>query len=230
MPRCFPCLAILLALWAPALGVRAQTEPEGETPGPDLEEPDPTRLDVERLPPEAIRVTRDLYARGFFLESSVGARGFVQGIGRVVAPGFHFDVGVGYELTRWFAVRLAFDASLHQTTAPTPPAQSVVQLIGVIAEARFAANVSPRIQLFLGGEFGTVWVLGDVLRTYGYQDISTTGLTYGGRGGIDYHFRDRHHSMGLAGGARYYPSLASPYDQGAIGWQGDAYFRYVFGR
>ena len=49
----------------PAVGLSRTGETEGA---------DTTRLDVERLPAEAITITRELYAHGFFVEGSLGAR------------------------------------------------------------------------------------------------------------------------------------------------------------
>ena len=62
---------LVLALSAPSVALAQEPEPEvDDDAAPTTEEPDPTRLDVERLPPEAIPISRDLYAHGFFLPPS----------------------------------------------------------------------------------------------------------------------------------------------------------------
>src|SRR5690606_29549758 len=58
-------LALFATLSSSAPRALAQSEEEQIVTS---EEPDATRLDVERLPPEAIQITRELYAHGFFLE------------------------------------------------------------------------------------------------------------------------------------------------------------------
>ena len=208
--------AVLLA--APASAQEAVTE-----------EPDPTRLDVERLPPEAIEVTRDLYAHGLFVEAAIGVRGFVGGVGDFSKPGPHLTLGVGYEIARWLYVRVAFEASMHATDAPSPPTPTVFELVGGVAEVRVQLNASARVALWLGGEFGISTVTSDVLTTYGINDSDDIGLVYGGQLGLDWHMKTRHHSIGLSGGARVYPGLQGFDGSVALGIHGNLYLRYVFG-
>lgn len=195
---------------------------------PVREEPDPTRLDVERLPPEAIEITRDLYAHGVFLEMQLGARGFIGGVGRIAKPGFFFSAGLGYEIQRWLWVKASFEGSIHGTDAPAPPSPTAFEVLGFIAELRFQLDFSARWAAWLGGEAGLVLVPTDLLVTYGLNDSDDVGLTYGGQMGIDWHLPSRHHSLGIAGGARVYPSLAGPDGETAVGVRGTAYMRYVF--
>ncbi|HEX6240722.1 MAG TPA: hypothetical protein VFZ61_07510, partial [Polyangiales bacterium] len=70
-------------MWLGAFGstlsrARAEEPSDADTKAGEVfvESPDPTRLDVARLPPEAIQITRDLYAHGFFVEAQLGAQGF----------------------------------------------------------------------------------------------------------------------------------------------------------
>ena len=125
------CIALLVS-WLPALlqpaGARAQeADPEQEaSPGVAFEEePDPTRLDVERLPPEAVEIDRDLFARGLFVEAQLGAEGFVTGLGEVSAPGPRLGVLVGYEFAVWLAIAARLEGSLHETTNRAPPSATV---------------------------------------------------------------------------------------------------------
>ncbi len=195
---------------------------------PFEEEPDPTRLDVERLPPEAIEVTRDLYAHGFFLESMIGARGFIGGVGRFSNAGPYLNIGFGYEIWRWLWVKLSVDGSIHRTDAPRPPSPAAFELLDVMAEVRFQLDLSARAALWLGGEFGLGFVTTDVLRTYGLNETDNIGLIYGGQLGFDWHMRNRHHSIGVLGGSRLHPNLQGPDGELAIGVHGALYLRYVF--
>ncbi len=195
---------------------------------PVTEEPDPTRLDVERLPPEAIEVTRDLYSHGAYVEAYVGVRAFVGGVGDLSRPGAFVHVGAGVEALRWLWIGLAAEGSMHRTDAPTPPSSTVFEVVDFLLEVRLQANVSSRGALWLGGEFGIAFTTADTLRAYGIQDADKIGLVYGGQLGFDWHMRNRHHSFGFNGGARLFPNLDGFNGSKAIGIHGSLYLRYVF--
>jgi hypothetical protein len=221
-------LAVTL-LWACASLARAQDAAAPPDDEPAAEELDATRLDVERLPPEAIQVTRALYAHGFFIEAMIGARGFVFGAGDYSDPGPWASVGVGYEILEWLHVIVSSEGSMHQTNAPAPPRATVFEILGGTASVRLQGNVSELFALWLSAQFSVLVATTDILDTYGIQGASSVGVAYGGEVGADFHFRARHHSIGLLGGVRHYPSLegiggTSP----AIGIHGSAYLRYVF--
>jgi len=222
-------VALLVAL-APGLAA-AQPAATEDDDGPAIatEEPDLTRLDVERLPPEAIAVTRDLYAHGFFIEATIGARGFVNGIGEVIDAGPWATIGVGVEFLDWLHVLVSAEGSMHNTSAPSPPASSAFELLGGNAAVRLQANFTEAFAMWIAGQFGVLIATTDILELYGFQDSTTVGISYGGELGVDWHFRARHHSIGLLGGVRHFPSLERPGGSApALGIHGSAYLRYVF--
>lgn len=222
-------LALILGMTAaPALAQQA-TEDDDDGPAVGTEEPDPTRLDVERLPPEAIPITRDLYAHGFFVEATIGARGWVNGIGDLTDVGPWATIGIGYEIFDFLHVILSAEGSMHNTNAPPPPAATAFEVLGGNAAIRLQANFTEAFAMWISGQFGVLIATTDILELYGYQDSTTIGITYGGEVGIDWHFRARHHSIGILGGVRHYPSLeASGGSSPALGIHGSAYLRYVF--
>ena len=231
MLRSLPLATVLVAivLGLALIASSASAQADGEAAPITTEEPDPTRLDVERLPPEAIEVSRDLYAHGFFVETTLGARGFVNGIGDLVDPGPWATIAVGYELFDWLHVLIAAEGSMHNTNAPPPPASTAFELLGGSASLRLQANLTEAFAIWLSGQFAVLIATTDILTLYGFQDSTTVGISYGGEAGIDWHFRSRHHSLGLLGGVRHFPSLereggSSP----ALGVHGTAYLRYVF--
>ena len=209
-----------------ALGLLAAAPARAQEPM--VEEPDPTRLDVERLPPEAIEVTRDLYSHGIFIEAFVGARGFIGGVGDLSRPGPYLHLGVGWEALSWLWIAVSAEGSMHRTDAPSPPSPTIFELVSFMAELRLQANVSARAALWLGGEVGIGFATSDVLRTYGLQDADQVSLIYGGQLGFDWHMRNRHHSWGISGGARVHPGLEGIDGSVAIGVHGTMYLRYVF--
>lgn len=220
-------LAGCLALLTVASTVRAD---EGETdlePGKAVEEaPDPTRLDVSRLPPEAIEITRDLYARGFFAEAQLGALGFVGDAGKVSKPGPRLALSFGYELASWVSVLVELEGSMHETKNRPPPSHTSFELMGAATGLRLTLPFNARAALWGAGLVGLAWSTGDVLRGLGFRQSDTVGVDYGGELGFDWHVRSRHHSFGMLGGARMYPALAR--SGMTLGTYGAAYLRYVF--
>jgi hypothetical protein len=215
--------SLYLMLWccgllasAPAL-VRAEEE--------DL---DTTRLDVERLPPEAIQITRDMYSTGLYLRAEMGGQGFAGGVGRLSSPGPMARLVVGYELASWFSLSSQLGIAFHSSHAPTPPAATAFQVYTLLAQARFQANLGTRVALWLSGDAGGGLVNGDYLQAFGYDDAGNIGLVYGGSLGMDWHLMNAHHSLGLIAGAHLYPNLKDPEGEQTIGVESAAYLKYVF--
>lgn len=190
------------------------------------EEPDRTRLDVERLPPEAIPITRSLYAHGLYIEGVIGGRGFIGGVGRVSSPGPMLAIRVGYEILDWLWIGAIAEGSMHQTATPPPPGRQVFELMGAMGDVRAQINPTAELALWLAGQVGFMVASTDVLGLYGQPNASTVSIAYGGELGIDAHFHARHLSIGLLGGTRLCPALDRGSDV-AIGVHGAAYIRYV---
>ena len=221
------CLASLVLSLAPSIAhAQAAAEPEGT--GATVEAPDATRLDVERLPPEAIQITRDLYAHGFFLEAAIGGRGWIGGVGDVSSPGPFAAIGFGYEILDWLFVRAIADLSIHETAAPPPPGTSVFELFSALGAVKLQTHPTAEFALWIEGQAGMIIATTDVLGLYGLQDAGSVGFTWGADVGVDAHFHSRHYSIGLQGGVRGAPSLDGPGGEMALGVHGAAYLRYVF--
>ncbi len=226
-------LAILLvgvlAASAPSTAsAQETTEAEGLSRTGETEEVDRTRLDVERLPAEAIPITRALYAHGFFVEANLGARGFYGGVGRFSDVGPFVAVRLGYEIFDFLWVSVVAEASIHQTNAPSPPARGVFELMGALGELRLQANPTAEFAMWLGGQIGFLVSTTDILTVYGMPNASSIGLAYGGEVGMEAHFHSRHYSLGLSGGVRLAPSLDGFDGEIAIGIFGGPYLRCVF--
>jgi hypothetical protein len=220
-------LSLSMLTAAPALAQEAQAV-EGAARTEGTEEPDATRLDAERLPPEAIHVTRDLYAHGFTIEALIGARGFLGGVGRVSDPGLMLGGRASYEIFDWLWVGALFEMSIHETSAPAPPARSVFELIGAMGEVKLQVNPTAELGLWLSGQVGILVATTPAAAIYGIQNAATTGLAYGGEIGVDGHFHSRHTSIGLLAGAHLAPNLNGFDGETAIGIYGGPYLRYVF--
>jgi hypothetical protein len=207
----------LLTGFVVARPVRAQPEP-----------PDSTRLDVERLPPEAIAPSREMYARGFHLRAELGGQGFAGGVGRISSLGPLALIAAGYEFTRWFALAAEFGLAMHETNAPAPPAATAFQVYTALLQARLQLPISARVAIWLSADGGAGLTSGHFLQTYGYQHAGDIGLVYGGALGFDWHFFNPHHSIGLRAGGHLYPNLAAPSGERALAIEATAYLKYVF--
>jgi hypothetical protein len=194
--------------------------------GPLAEPVDRTRLDVARLPPEAATITRDDYDRGVFLEAQLGALTYVGDARAVSRAGPRLAVTLGYELTRWLALVLALDASMHMTKNRPPPSHTSFELLGASLGVRLTVPIDVQHAIWAAGLAGVAWSSGDVLRGLGFEDAFKPGVSYGGELGYDYHLRSRHHSVGVLGGAKLLPTLAD--DAFTLAAYGAGYLRYVF--
>lgn len=207
---------LLLALLGESRAAQAQQEA-----------PDATRLDVERLPPEAIEITRDMYSVGWHLQAELGGLGFAGGAGRISRPGPLARVGLGYELTPWFSLGTQLGLSFHSTHAQAPPAGSVFQFYSLLAQAKAQVPLGVRVAFWLAAKGGIGWASGDFLQAWGLNDAGTVGLVYGGELGVDWHLLNAHHSLGLSSGAYLVPHLDGLGDR-AIAIAATAYMKYVF--
>lgn len=226
---------LLVSLFAVACVVGSASRAHADDPADAVEgeetveeDVDATRLDVERLPPEAIDITRDMYAHGLFFEGRVGGRYLFGGAGRLSLPGPLFSMMVGYEIFPLLHVLLGAEGSIHATNAPAPPTNGTFQVLGGLAEVRLNIDIGARFALWLGGALGMSVATSDILRTYGIRQSGDITLNYGGRLGLDWHFPHRHYSMGLAGSARLFPQLKDSLGETAIAIDTELYLRYVF--
>ena len=215
----------LVCLLLTAAGVRARDlEPEPE-PEPEI---DTTRLDVERLPPEALPLRRDMYHVGWHVRAELGGQGFAGGIGRIASAGPVAHLALGYELSQWFLLAVDFGLGMHQSDAPPPPAASTFQTYTALAQARFSLPIGLRSALWLSADGGAGLASGDYLQSWGFKRAGKLGAVYGGALGFDWHFLNPHHSLGLKAAGHLYPNLVARNDERSVALEGSAYLKYVF--
>ncbi|MCZ7687050.1 MAG: hypothetical protein M5U28_53220 [Sandaracinaceae bacterium] len=181
-------IALAVLIGAPALALAQTEEGDGRDRGAGRHAPR-----RRATAPEAIRVTREMYAHGFFVEAQIGAIGFIGGIGEYVNVGPWATVGFGYEIFDFLHVMISAEGSMHDTNAPPPPAPTSFELVGGTATLRLQANFTESFAMYLSGQLGVLVATTEILDLYGFQDASTVGVSYGGQLGADWHLRARHH-------------------------------------
>jgi hypothetical protein len=192
------------------------------------EAPDATRLDVERLPAEALQPTRDMFAVGFHLRAELGGQGFAGGVGRISSIGPVAHLAAGYEFRPWFLLAAEFGLAMHPTDAAAPPTATAFQLYTGLIQARLQLPVSTRVALWLSADGGAGFASGDFLQAWGYRSAGKIGVVYGAALGFDWHFMNPHHSIGLRAGAHLYPNLDAPSGEQSVAIESAAYLKYVF--
>lgn len=192
------------------------------------EAPDATRLDVERLPAEVLQPTRDMFAVGFHLRAELGGQGFAGGVGRISSIGPVAHLAAGYEFGPWFLLAAEFGLAMHPTDAPAPPSATAFQLYTGLIQARLQLPVSTRVALWLSADGGAGFASGDFLQAWGYRNAGKIGVVYGAALGVDWHFMNPHHSIGLRAGAHLYPNLDAPSGEKSAAIESAAYLKYVF--
>lgn len=196
--------------------------------GPTPEPLDTTRLDVERLPAEAIAPDRALYHKGLHVRAELGGQGFVGGVGRLAAPGPVAHIALGYDLSEWFLVAVDFGLGMHASSAPPPPAASSFQMYTGLLQARFGLPLGARALIWLSADGGLGKVSGDFLQAWGFDRAGRLGLVYGGALGFDWHFLNPHHSIGLKAAGHLYPNLVASNGETSTAVEATAYLKYVF--
>ncbi len=193
-----------------------------------VEEPDPTRLDAERVPPEAVQIKRSMFATGLGLEAQVGAMGFASGLSRLLNPGLYANIGIVDEIFPWLALKFGTELSMHSTDAPPPPDQASLEFLGAFGELRLQAPIFTRFSIWAGGQLGAYKVLGDVLQAYGVGGARNIGAFFGAQLGLDWHMLNRHQSVGITAGARMYPAFDVPTASATTAANATFYIRHIF--
>ncbi len=171
--------------------------------------------------------------KGFVLEGSLGALGFLGQFRHVAptAPWLHAQLG--YELVRWLMVFVEGELAFSDTSVSQDPSSArAFPIYGVGTGARVTVHATDRVALFAQGAIGVLKadVPENAFAVLGYANAESLGLSVGARVGVEWYQVDRHMALGLAVGARDAKGFAKLVARGdtPLMWDGSAAIRYTF--
>jgi hypothetical protein len=177
-----------------------------------------TPLEVPSPPPRK---------KGFVLDTSVGAMGFLGKLKNVSPTASMLHMQLGYEPLRWLMAFVEADIAFTSTRYIEP--SRGYAMYGVGGGVRFTARFSERVGGYVQGDLGLMETSSDVLHTYGFRKAEDWNLYFGGMLGVEWYQVDPHYALALNGGARKTPGFERAVGSDpAISWLGGASIRYTF--
>ena len=181
----------------------------------------PAHAQVTSEPSAVVFPDPEKFAHGFFTEGEFGVLWFNGRAADQIAPGFAVGARAGYDIFRFLAVQLHLLGSTHQSQGDTAIAGQLLQTYQGTVEGKLTLRLV-QWSFFAEGGLGAARMSSNLL----YAQMLAryrTGFTYGGGGGVDYHFLSRHFSIGLRGAFYVLSDIKSSRDA----WT-TMYLRYTF--
>lgn len=170
--------------------------------------------------------------KGFVIEQTLGALGFIGQFGKVAHPAFYLHTQFGYEIFRWLMVFAEGEFAFTDTSLGQDPTKArAFPIFGFGGGLRFTIHATERFAFYLQGSGGGIMadVPARVLGNLGFANAEKLGFYVGGRLGIEWYQLDRHLAIGLAGGTRFLPSFKKSFGSDTpLGWDAEASLRYTF--
>ncbi len=171
--------------------------------------------------------------KGFVLEQSLGALGFIGRFRQVAPTAYWLRTQFGYEPLNWLMVFLSGELAFTDTSMLEDPTRTrAFAIFGFGAGARFTAHLTERFALF--GQFDLGGMKADVasnaLAVIGYRNAETLSAVVGGRIGLEWYQVNRHLALGVLGGLRSASGFKkdTAQDDSALLWDAAATLRYTF--
>jgi hypothetical protein len=200
---------------APAGSVTATAEGGSILPEPPPEAPPP-------LP----------HHKGFVIEQSLGALGFIGGFRHVAPAGYWLHTQAGYEIFNWLMVFGEGELIFTDTSEAVDPSKVIAfPIYGFGGGLRVTVHITDRVAFFVQGAVDGMKadVPKQALTILGYHNAESIDPSFGGRLGVEWYQIDRHLALGLEGGVRDATGFAkfAGGDTGLM-WDGGAAIRYTF--
>jgi hypothetical protein len=181
----------------------------------------PARAQVTSEPSAVVFPDPTKFAHGFFTEGEFGVLSFNGRASAEISPGVAVGARAGYDIFSFFAVQLHLLGSTHQSQGDTPIAGQLLQVYQGTVEGKLTLRLV-QWSFFVEGGLGAARMSSNLLYARGLAKYRT-GFTYGGGGGIDYHFLSRHFSIGVRGDFYVLSDVTSSRDLATT-----MYLRYTF--
>jgi hypothetical protein len=182
---------------------------------------------LEEAPPPPPR------KKGFVLESSLGAIGFMGQFRHVSPTTFWVHTQLGFEPLSWLMIFADGELFYPDTSeAQQPPATKAFPVFGFGGGVRFTIHPTDRFAIFAQGSVGALKA--DVpkgeLVVLGYRDAEAINPSFGGRLGLEWYQVDRHMALGVAGGVRDATGFLklTAINDTPLMWDASASLRYTF--
>lgn len=170
--------------------------------------------------------------KGFVIESSLGALGWLGKFGSVAPPAFWLHAQLGWEIFRWLMVFGDGELAFTQTSYAVDPTKNrAVPIFGFGGGLRATVHFTDRVAMYVQGNAGAM--MADVpiraLAVMGYANAENLSFTAGGRLGLEWYQLDPHVALALSGGPRFAPGFARTVGGDLpLMLDGEASLRYTF--
>lgn len=160
--------------------------------------------------------------RGIYAEANLGATGFLGAASDFAAVGPAAGLRAGVQLFPWLSVGGLLALSTHEAILPPPPDGEALQLYTAAADARLAFG-GESLRVFAEGGLGLASISTNILDRVGVTAPDRrSSVAFHAGGGVDWHLKNRHFSIGAAGDWTTFPDFDATQ---AV--TGRLYLRYV---
>jgi hypothetical protein len=203
----------------------SEAAPEGKTT-----EESTAKVDYNAPPPSRPR------KKGFVLESTIGALGFLGHFQHVAPTAFWLRTQLGYEFFTWLMLFASGELAYTDTSEATDPSHSqAFPIYGVGGGLRGTIHATERVAITLSGDVGGM--ASDIpkgsLGQFGYGQAEGFNPYFGGHLGVEWYQVDRHLALAAQGGVRDAVGFSRNQLAGAgsdlpLLWDGGVALRYTF--
>lgn len=170
--------------------------------------------------------------KGFVLEQSLGALGFLGGFRHVAPTASWLHTQFGFEFTNWLMLFGEGELMFTSTSEAVDPTKVVAfPIYGFGGGLRVTVHATDRVAIFAQASIDALKadVPANSLTILGYHNAESLNPSFGGHLGVVWYQIDRHLALALLGGVRDAQGFAK-FTGGDTGlmWDGGAAIQYTF--
>jgi hypothetical protein len=170
--------------------------------------------------------------KGFVLEQSLGALGFIGGFRHVAPTASWLHTQFGYEFLNWLMLFGEGELVFTSTSEAVDESKVIAfPIYGFGGGLRVTVHATDRVAFFVQGSVDALKadVPANSLTILGYHNAESLNPSFGGRLGVEWYQIDRHFALAVLGGVRDAQGFAklAGGDNGLM-WDAGAAIRYTF--